>query len=54
MQARSAYVADPDLNVVGFWTWDVTKGSSGHPEAATVATFGLEGVREIPNRSTIT
>jgi catechol 2,3-dioxygenase-like lactoylglutathione lyase family enzyme len=42
--ARSAYVADPDYNVVEFWTWDVTTGSPGAPTRATRGTFGLENV----------
>jgi len=50
--ARSVYVADPDFNVVEFWTCDVTKGSSGHPQAATVGTFGLDDVPAIAHSAT--
>ncbi|CAM00777.1 catechol 2,3-dioxygenase-like lactoylglutathione lyase family enzyme [Saccharopolyspora erythraea NRRL 2338] len=39
--ARSAYVADPDHNVVEFWTWDVTQGSPGAPRAVTDGVYGL-------------
>lgn len=35
VNARSAYVSDPDHNVVEFWTWDVTQGSAGGPMAVT-------------------
>jgi len=50
--ARSVYVPDPDFNVVEFWTCDVTKGSSGHPQAATAGTFGLVGVPAIAQSAT--
>ncbi|MGP4016380.1 VOC family protein [Saccharopolyspora sp. 5N708] len=39
--ARSAYVADPDHNVVEFWTWDVTQGSPGAPRAVSDGVFGV-------------
>ena len=41
-QARSAYVTDPDGNVVEFWTWDVGKGSPGAPRAIT------SGIQNLP------
>ncbi|MGW1679586.1 VOC family protein [Saccharopolyspora sp. NPDC002376] len=39
--ARSAYVAAPDHNVVEFWTWDVTAGSPGPPRAISEGVPGL-------------
>lgn len=40
--ARSAYVADPDHNIVEFWTWDVTRGGSpGIPRAVTEGVYGV-------------
>ncbi|GAA2776529.1 VOC family protein [Saccharopolyspora taberi] len=43
-QARSAYVTDPDGNVVEFWTWDVSRGGPGAPRAVT------EGIENLPKR----
>jgi len=40
-RARSAYVTDPDGNVVEFWDWDVTKGSAGPVRAVTEGVYGL-------------
>ncbi|WP_246869100.1 hypothetical protein [Saccharopolyspora sp. ASAGF58] len=39
--ARSAYVADPDHNIVEFWTWDVRQGNPGAPSAISEGVFGL-------------
>jgi catechol 2,3-dioxygenase-like lactoylglutathione lyase family enzyme len=39
--AYSAYVADPDYNVVEFWTWDVSQGSAGPATAATENVYAL-------------
>lgn len=39
--ARSAYAADPDHNVVEFWTWDVTAGSPGAPRTISEGVPGL-------------
>ncbi|WP_017591704.1 VOC family protein [Nocardiopsis potens] len=40
-RTRSAYVTDPDGNVVEFWDWDVAKGSAGPPVALTEGIYGL-------------
>jgi catechol 2,3-dioxygenase-like lactoylglutathione lyase family enzyme len=40
-QARSAYVHDPDGNVVELWTWDVARGSAGAPRAVTEGVYSL-------------
>jgi len=44
-RAYSAYVADPDYNVVEFWTWDVRRGSAG---AATAATENVYALPDLP------
>jgi catechol 2,3-dioxygenase-like lactoylglutathione lyase family enzyme len=48
--ARSAYVTDPDANVVEFWTWDVARGSAGPATAATAGTYALSGLPPMPSR----
>ncbi|WP_158887483.1 VOC family protein [Amycolatopsis anabasis] len=41
VNARSAYVIDPDQHVVEFWTWDATRGDTGIPTAVTPGVYGL-------------
>jgi catechol 2,3-dioxygenase-like lactoylglutathione lyase family enzyme len=41
VNARSAYVSDPDHHVVEFWTWDATQGSPGTPTAVTPGVHGV-------------
>ncbi|WP_017538434.1 VOC family protein [Nocardiopsis halophila] len=40
-RARSAYVTDPDGNVVEFWDWDARDGAAGPPRAVTEGIYGL-------------
>lgn len=42
--ARSAFVSDPDFNVVEFWTFDPLDGLPGSPRARSDGVFGLDDV----------
>lgn len=40
-RAHSAYVTDPDGNVVEFWDWDARDGNPGAPKAVTEGIYGM-------------